>query len=220
MKLSPSVASANLLNIENELYRIGNDYETLHVDIEDGNFVPNITFGFKMLKQLREHSNKPFSVHLMVRRPEDYIDKLFEYQCECIFIHVESTMYIKKILQEIKNKGIKAGIAFNPATMIDGYRYLINEIDAILLMTSEPDTEENKFDECLNDKIQNCKNMFKKELWCDGGITEIKIKELMAFGVDCCVVGRTLFQNSNPKKLLSKYWGASCKDLKTEGGKD
>ncbi|QIK58199.1 ribulose-phosphate 3-epimerase [Erysipelothrix sp. HDW6A] len=204
MKISPSIASSNLLKIGEEIERIGNSYDTLHVDIEDGNFVPNITFGFDMLDHLNEYSPKPFSIHLMVCRPEDYILKLSQYNCEYIFIHTGSTKYIRKVLQMIKKNGIKAGIALNPADTIDHLLYLVEDVDAILVMTSEPDMRNNAFEMKLLSKIESIVKKTNVEVWCDGGIGQQEMIKLEKLGVYCCVVGRSLFKQEDPTIFIEK----------------
>ena len=209
MKILPSIASANQYNIERELGRLGSRYyENLHIDIEDGNFIPNITFGMKTVRQIRENYGLPFSVHLMVNNPENYIDELKELNCSIIFIHVESCRYLSEILNKIKLAGIKAGIALNPCSDLKNYRYLFETADAVMFMTSEPDFLGQVFNpEVLSDTetILKGKNL---ELWADGGIKEEHLEFLEKKHIDYVVMGREMFNRKNPEDFLKKI---NCK---------
>lgn len=192
MKLIPSIASSNILRIEEELKQVESKFECLHIDIEDGNFVPNITFGLKMVHKIREVSSLPFCVHLMVMNPEDYINQLTELGCTHIFVHAESTQYLSRCLYLIKKNGIKAGLAWNPGTDIERFKYLFDESDALLLMTSEPDYQGELFRESLLDRFQLLRK-YGGEIWADGGIGRYEIEMLREVGVTHCVCGRYIF---------------------------
>lgn len=206
MKIIPSIASADQYNIAKELGRIGSRYyENLHIDIEDGNFIPNITFGLKTIKQIRENYKLPFSVHLMVSNPETYIDELVRLNCCIIFIHVESYRYLSEILNKIKSFGIKAGIALNPQSALKNYGYLSKITDAVMFMTSEPDFTEQIFNPQILENIEEVwVNNEKIELWADGGIKEQHLKFLKKKKIDYAVMGREIFRNENPEGFLKK----------------
>jgi ribulose-phosphate 3-epimerase len=189
VRISPSVASCNQVRIEEEIYRIQDQYSDLHIDIEDGNFTPNITFGLKMLRAIRNVTELPFSVHLMVTNPEQYIDELAQLNCSYIFVHAESSMYLKRILHAIRSKGIKAGIALNPCSDIKNYEYLTDDFDAVLYMTSEMDGQGERFQKRVLDKMQPIKD---KEIWVDGGINAQNMNDLPNY-IDVMVMGRAVF---------------------------
>lgn len=202
MKIIPSIASANPLNLQKELERLGHCYENLHVDIEDGNFIPNITFGFRSIEALRLISSKPFSVHLMVNNPYSYINRLATLNCSHIFVHVENIIYLKELINKIKSFNIKAGIALNPISKAVDYQYLFKDIDAILFMTSEPDYRDQSFDEEVLKNIpiiQSCENI---ELWADGGIKLEHLGKLRDKNIEYIVMGREIFSKDNPDKFL------------------
>ena len=207
MKILPSIASAYQFNLERELERIGNrHYENLHIDIEDGNFIPNITFGLKTVRQIRENFNLPFSVHLMVNNPKDYIDELCNMDCSVIFVHAESTMYLSEVLNKIKSYGIKAGIAFNPVSRPENFKYLFDICDSIMIMTSEPDFEGQVFNPLL---LENIENIFphkdrKIELWVDGGVKETHLELLREKKVDYVIMGREIFDRKDPQEFLKR----------------
>ena len=205
MKILPSIASANQYNIEKELDRIGSRYyENLHIDIEDGNFIPNITFGLKTVRQIRENYELPFSVHLMVNNPESYINELQKLKCCIIFVHVESCRYLSEILNKIKALGIKAGIALNPCSDLKNYRYLFDMADAVMFMTSEPDNKGQVFNAAVLENIEEAFRNKNLELWADGGIKEEHLKFLERKQIDYVVMGREIFDRENPEEFLKK----------------
>lgn len=202
-KLIPSIASANQLFLADELKRLGDQYENLHIDIEDGNFVPNITFGMRTIRKLREVSNKPFSVHLMVTNPEDYLTELASLNCSHIFVHVENAMYLLYLLNTIKSYGIKAGLALNPISNLSDYEYLLPNVEAVLYMSSEPDT----YGEILNPRVIGKilpKNSLDYEIWVDGGVKREHLSLLASKNVDYAVMGRDLFSN-DPAGIFKQY---------------
>ena len=200
MKISPSIASCDLSNIKDELIKIGNKYDSLHIDIEDGNFVPNITFGIKTVRAIRTLTDIPFSVHLMVSNPENYLNELFDLNCSHIFIHAESNLYLIRYLRMIRNHNIKAGLALNPISDFNNYKHLINDIDAILYLTSEFDGSGELFQELIIDKINYIPN---KECWIDGGINEDTVKFLPYF-TNYVVIGRALFKTQDLRNQLNR----------------
>lgn len=202
MNIIPSIASANQINIERELNRLGQCYENLHVDIEDGNFIPNITFGLKTIRAIRGMCVKPFSVHLMVNEPEFYIDRLADLNCSHIFIHVEGIKYLRKLINKIKKLNIKAGIALNPISNIEDYKYLFKDIDAVLFMTSEPDDAGEYFNGNILEKIPDILSEKGIELWVDGGVKEEYFSELQKRNIDYVVMGRDIFGRKDPQSFL------------------
>ena len=203
LKIVPSIASANQLFLAEELMRLGDQYESLHIDIEDGNFVPNITFGMRTIRKLREVTNKPFSVHLMVTNPEDYIADLASLNCSHIFIHVENATYLLKLLNTVKKFGIKAGLALNPISNLRDFEYLLPDVNAILYMSSEPDTYGDILNTRVIEKIMQ-KNGMDYEIWVDGGVKREHLPLLSTKNVDYAVMGRELF-NNNPAAILNQF---------------
>lgn len=196
INISPSIASSNLLDIKNEIKKVEdfNSY-TLHVDIEDGNFVPNITFGMKLINTIREQTKMNISYHLMVTNPLFWIYELPLRDNDIVFAHVESYQYPKYIVNSIKNRGANAGIVFNPATSIERYKYLVSVCENIMIMTSEPDKDGEYFIEDMKDKILIAQKLKFKNIWVDGGIDKNRIETLNKIGVSNFVVGRYFFNN-------------------------
>ena len=205
MKILPSIASASQYNIEKELGRIGSRYyENLHIDIEDGNFIPNITFGLKTVRQIRENYKLPFSVHLMVSNPENYINELKNTDCCIIFIHVESCRYLSEVLNKIKSLGIRAGIALNPCSDLKNHRYLFGITDAVMFMTSEPDFRGQIFNPAVLENIEEALGEKRLELWVDGGVKEEHLEFLKKKQIDYAVMGREIFDRENPEDFLKR----------------
>ncbi|MGF7059452.1 ribulose-phosphate 3-epimerase [Brassicibacter mesophilus] len=202
MKIIPSIASANQVNLQNEVKRLGMCYDNLHIDIEDGNFIENITFGFKTIQDLRSICEKKFSVHLMVNEPKHYITKLAALNCSHIFVHVENIIYLRELINLIKSFDIKAGIALNPISKVYEYKYIFKDIDAVLFMTSEPDNEEQCFNEEILENIIDFKSYKHIELWADGGIKLEHLSKLEKKQIDYVVMGRELFRSHKPDEIL------------------
>ena len=204
IKVSPSIASADQTRIAHEIERLGDAYPNLHVDIEDGNFVPNITFGMKTVRAIRSVTRKPFSVHLMVTNPLDYVDELAGLGCSHVFVHVEGQQYLLRVLNRIRSYGARAGIALNPVSDVRAYEYLLDACDAVLFMTSEPDGAGEGFQERVLGKVRAYPGV---ECWVDGGVTLERLAELERAGVDVAVMGRHVFGSPDPAALLRSING-------------
>ncbi len=195
MIISPSIASANPLRLEEEVKRLGNGtYYDFHIDIEDGNFIPNITFGFKTIKALRMITDVPFSFHLMVNRPQDYIEEVLCLNPSIIFAHVEALDYIGDFLEKVHKHGVKAGLAFNPKTAVESYLYALEEADGVLIMTSEPDGRGQQFIPNMIVKVKAISRLDPLlQVWVDGGITSERLDLLKEAGATHVVMGRQIF---------------------------
>jgi ribulose-phosphate 3-epimerase len=207
MEILPSIAAADQSCLKEEIIKLGEDIvRSLHIDIEDGNFVPNITFGLKTLKDLRKLTKMPFSVHLLVTNPEVYVEELSELGTDEIAVHIEACSYPRKVINLIRNKGVKVGLAINPKTPINTLKCYVGEIDSILIMTSEPDGKDQNFIyQCL-EKVKELNNIksrnFKIEV--DGGIKEEHLKSIWEAGADIIVMGRAIFNSRNSREQLIK----------------
>lgn len=197
MIISPSIASADPLRLADELTRV-TEYPDLHIDIEDGHFIPNITFGLKTVEALRQLSNQPFSFHLMVDDPYDYFKYVAQYQPSIIFAHVEALKYLQDFIAFGKGWGVKVGLAFNPQTLIDPYLYALDQADGVLIMTSEPDGKGQAFIPEMLKKCIQVKTMSNvREIWVDGGIKRQHLHQLSEAHVTHAVMGREIFQSIN-----------------------
>ena len=205
MKISPSILSADFLNLESEIKKIEKYSDYIHIDVMDGNFVPNITVGPNLIKRIKELTNKPLDVHIMVSNPDESYKWYLDAGADILTFHIEASKHSKKLLEEIKNCGIKAGISINPKTPISDLEHLLGYFDLLLTMTVDPGFGGQKLIEKVLEKIDKAK-LFKKkhnfEIEVDGGVDISNINRLKKLGVDTVVAGSAIFSNKNPELAI------------------
>lgn len=203
IKIAPSILSADFSILKEEISKIKTaDY--LHIDVMDMHFVPNLTFGPKLIKDIKKHTNIPFDVHLMVDNPEQWIPLIKDF-ADIITVHYESCIHLHKTIQEIKKCGKMAGIALNPSTNEDVLKYLLDDIDLILVMTVNPGFGGQSFINSQLEKIKNIKNMIKNKniiLEVDGGINDKTGKLCIEQGANMLVAGSFIFNNENYENAI------------------
>ena len=201
----PSLASANTADLKGEITRLGG-YPYLHFDIEDGNFVDNITFGLKTISAVRKLSDADFDAHLMVTDPLKYIKPLAELRFQSVSFHWESTMYPMRIIHEIKKYGMKAGIALNPATPAEAVSEYLSAVDRILVMASEPDGAGELFQKRVLEKIRRIRKLNGKiHILVDGGVDPEIMEIAVEAGADMIVMGRAVFGSPDPEAFLREH---------------
>ncbi|EJT6619740.1 ribulose-phosphate 3 epimerase family protein, partial [Salmonella enterica] len=179
---------------------------SLHLDIEDTSFINNITFGMKTIQAVAQYTRHPLSFHLMVSSPQRWLPWLAAIRPGWIFIHAESVQNPSEILADIRAIGAKAGLALNPATPLLPYRYLALQLDALMIMTSEPDGRGQQFIATMCEKVSQSREHFPAaECWADGGITLRAARLLAAAGAQHLVIGRALFTTANYNVTLSQF---------------
>lgn len=199
MKIAPSILAANFKNLESEIKLVEEFGDIVHLDIMDGHFVPNISFGFPVIKAVRELTNLPLDAHLMIESPENYIDRFIDCGVNMISIHIENNYHINKLINNIKNRGALAGVAINPGTSIFTLDSILRDIDFILIMSVNPGFSGQKFIESSIEKIKKVANIknemgLKFQIEVDGGLNyEIALK-LKEVGVDIAVFGDYFFK--------------------------
>ena len=203
-RIIPSLASAKQLNLQAAIDSLGT-VGCLHLDMEDGNFIPNITFGLKTIEEVANYCHGRLDAHLMVRHPERYLDALLQWNIESIAIQIEAMPYPLEPIKRIRQSGRRAGIALNPSTPVEPLKYLGDQIDYLLIMTAEPDGQGQRFLPAMLEKVSKARGLFPKgvSILVDGGILEEHIPALAQAGADGAVLGRTIWSSGEPEK---KYW--------------
>lgn len=197
--LAPSLLSADFANLKEEINKIeigGADY--LHLDVMDGIFVPNITFGPPVIKALRKVTTLPFDVHLMINKPERYIKDFVDAGANILTVHAEATTHLHRTIQAIKSMGIKAGVSLNPSTPLNVLDYILEDLDLVLIMTVNPGFGGQSFIKAMEDKIRTLRKMIDGKglnttLEIDGGVNLDNAKYLKDLGVDLLVAGSAVF---------------------------
>lgn len=208
--LAPSILSCNFLHLENDIHLIEkSSADWLHLDIMDGIFVPNISFGFPVLKAIQSVASKPMDVHLMIVQPERYIEQFAENGASYITVHLEAVTHLHRVVHQIKNLGVKAGVAINPHTPVGLLEDIISEIDLILIMSVNPGFGGQKFIEQSYKKIEKAKEMIlrsdsKALIEVDGGVDLQNAQKLISVGADVLVAGNSIFSTNNPEETISK----------------
>lgn len=199
LKLSPSILAADFKNLSNDITKTDQaGVQYIHIDVMDGDFVPSISFGMPVIKSIRSCTKKVFDVHLMVSNPERYIDDFVEAGADIITIHVEACKHIDRTLNYIKQKGIKAGIALNPATPLAALDYVLELADMILIMTVNPGFGGQVFIDGMLQKVSQLReildaNGLKTDIQVDGGITLDNVGQVIQAGANVIVAGSAIF---------------------------
>ena len=209
-KLAPSILNADFSCIKEVLkFLEENRVDLIHLDVMDGKFVPNISFGPMIVKTIRKNTFLPLSVHLMIDNPERYIDSFAEdmKKDDVLIVHVEACKHLDKTLETINNLGIKSGIALNPATPPEVARYIVDKINTILIMTVNPGFGGQEFIQSMIPKIIDTKKFVKQnkkeiKIQVDGGVNKKNINSLIEAGADIFVVGSEIFTAESPEKII------------------
>lgn len=199
LKLAPSILSADFSALAADVKKIeegGADY--IHVDVMDGHFVPNISFGAAVMKSLNGKTNLPYDVHLMIENPDQYIDNFVTPQTEFITVHQEACVHLHRTIQNIKSKGVKAGVAINPATPVRMLECVLQDLDMVLIMSVNPGFGGQKFIPQTLEKVKELAALRSQQnlsfaIEIDGGITLDNAEEVMKAGVDIAVAGSAVF---------------------------
>ncbi len=206
LKICPSILAADFTKLGEEIRRVSNaDY--IHIDIMDGHYVPNLSFGYPVAAAAKQVADLPLDVHLMVTNPDQYISDLQILEPEYLTVHYEACTHLQRTLSSIREAGMKAGVALNPHTPINGLKYIMDDLDLILIMTVNPGFGGQSFIPKMLDKIRDTREMLgerKIALQVDGGISLDNIEQVVNAGADTIVAGSAIFAAANAADYITK----------------
>ena len=208
--IAPSLLASDFANLQKECEMINSsDADWYHLDVMDGVFVPNISFGIPVVKHINNHTLKPLDVHLMIIEPERYITEFKNVGANILTVHIEASKHLHRTLQAIKQEGMKAGVALNPHTAVDHLEPVLEETDLVCMMSVNPGFGGQAFIEGTYRKVEKLKAMIIKagldtKIEIDGGVTSKNARKLIDCGADVLVAGSFVFKSENPNKTISE----------------
>jgi len=208
MLLAPSLLSADFANLERDIKMINSsEADWFHLDVMDGKFVPNISFGFPVIKAVKKHAKKPLDVHLMIVDPDKYIKEFRDAGADVISVHIEACHHLHRSIQLIKSTGAKAGVAINPHTPVSHLSEIIADIDLVCMMSVNPGFGGQKFIHNTFSKVAELKRMISEKkssalIEIDGGVDLQNAGQLISTGADVLVAGNTVFSAAEPEEMI------------------
>ncbi len=208
--IAPSLLSANFLSLEQEIEMVNQSQaDWFHIDIMDGIFVPNISFGFSIMKQIKKAAQKPLDVHLMIIQPERYLTDFKEAGANYLSVHFEASTHLHRSIQQIKELGMKAGVVLNPHNNVMLLENIIMELDLVCIMSVNPGFGGQKFIPHSLEKINHLKQLIDESnsnalIEVDGGVDDTNAKKLINAGANVLVAGSYVFNSENPIKTIEK----------------
>lgn len=199
IKLAPSILSADFARLLEDVKKVEKaGCEYLHIDVMDGHFVPNITLGPAIVKSLRKDVNMIFDAHLMIENPDNYIKEFADAGCDIIVVHQEACTHLHRTIQNIKSHGVKAGVALNPATPIETIKYVLQDVDMVLLMSVNPGFGGQSYIPVVTQRIKELKTLIDEmgldiDIEVDGGVKPSNISEVVSAGANVIVAGSAIF---------------------------
>ena len=208
--IAPSVLAADFSNLQRDIEMINeSDADWFHIDIMDGVFVPNISFGMPVLRDIKKHAKKTIDVHLMIVNPDQYIETFSKLGADILTVHWEACIHMHRTIQAIKANGMKAGVALNPHSSVNQLKDVIKDIDLVCLMSVNPGFGGQSFIENTYNKVKELKELIQStgsdcQIEIDGGVTNENAEKLVHAGANILVAGSYVFKSSNPTETISK----------------
>jgi ribulose-phosphate 3-epimerase len=206
--IAPSILSADFGNIQRDVEMLNQSQaDWIHVDVMDGIFVPNISFGFPVIKAIKKWSTKPLDVHLMIEQPERYLKEFKEAGADILTVHLEASTHLHRTIQAVKDLGMKAGVAINPHTSVKLLENIIQDLDLVCLMSVNPGFGGQKFIDKTYDKCRQLKSMIDQSnshclIEIDGGVNQDNATQLIRAGASVLVAGHFVFSSENPLETI------------------
>lgn len=208
--ISPSMLSADFCHLAKDIQMVNESAaDWFHLDIMDGVFVPNISYGMPLVKAIRSQAEKPLDVHLMIVQPERYVERFKEMGADILTVHWEACTHLHRTIYQIKNADMLAGVALNPHTPVAGLEDVINDVDMVLIMSVNPGFGGQRFIERSLHRVAELKAMIRRNkseclIEVDGGVDLSNAQALVDAGADVLVAGSAIFSKENPKEIISQ----------------
>ncbi|HHX36615.1 MAG TPA: ribulose-phosphate 3-epimerase [Clostridiaceae bacterium] len=205
--ISPSILSADFANLGEDIRKVSQDADTIHVDVMDGVFVPNLTIGMPVVKAIRSYTDLPIDCHLMVADPTPFIEEFAAAGADLITVHAETCQHLHRVTQQIRQAGCDVGVVINPATSLTAVEEILDQVDLILLMSVNPGFGGQKYIASTTDKIRRLRQMMNDRgisahIQVDGGIGTQNIKEVYEAGANCFVAGSSVYGKPDPIQAI------------------